>query len=94
MFFHCLFQRNSRRGARPLSECCGCSRVKVCRISGDRSVCGRMASLGVLEPLCPGTLSLDELTAASILSNQPDLPHSLVFSKSSRHIRHRAEKST
>lgn len=87
MFFHCLFRRKNtaQAGARPLSECCGCSRVKVCRISGDRSVCGRMASLGVLpgavlEPLCPGrgrrrrcmvkvnggTLSLDELTAASI----------------------------
>ncbi|MGX9727675.1 MAG: FeoA family protein [Candidatus Electronema sp. VV] len=88
MFFHCLFSKKqaAQAGARPLSECCGCSRVKVCRISGDRSVCGRMASLGVLpgavlEPLCPGrgrrrqcmvkvnggTLSLDALTAASIL---------------------------
>ncbi|MCW5200690.1 ferrous iron transport protein A [Desulfobulbus sp. F4] len=37
---------------------CGCSRVRVCRISGDRSVCGRMASMGLLpgaeiELLCP-----------------------------------------
>ncbi|MCW5206168.1 ferrous iron transport protein A [Desulfobulbus sp. F5] len=45
--------------ARPLSECCICSKVRVCRISGDRLVCGRMASLGVLpgsviELLCPG----------------------------------------
>lgn len=67
MFFHCLFggrkrQRDghaeSQAGARPLSECCGCRRVKVCRISGDRSVCGRMASMGLLpgaemELLCP-----------------------------------------
>ncbi len=88
MFFHCLFSRKqaAQAGARPLSECCGCGRVKVCRISGDRSICGKMASLGVLpgavlEPLCHGqgrrrqcmikinggTLSLDELTAASIL---------------------------
>lgn len=67
MFFHRL--SGSRRksttahqpaaqAAQPLSECRGCSRVKVCRISGDRGVCGRMASLGVLpgavlELLCP-----------------------------------------
>ncbi|XOF32542.1 MAG: FeoA family protein [Candidatus Electrothrix sp. YB6] len=43
---------------RPLSECCGCSRVRVCRISGDRNACGRMACLGILpgtevELLCP-----------------------------------------
>ena len=43
---------------RPLSECCGCSRVRVCRVSGERSDCGRMAALGVLpgtvlELLCP-----------------------------------------
>ncbi|MCI5137362.1 MAG: ferrous iron transport protein A [Candidatus Electrothrix sp. AR1] len=43
---------------RPLSECCSCSRVRVCRVSGDRSDCGRMAALGVLpgtvlELLCP-----------------------------------------
>ena len=94
MFFHCLFgkrrgcgwrkMRSSSFGMRPLSECCGCSRVRVCKVSGDRTVCGRMASLGVLpgtvlEPFCSrrsrhccvvkvngGTLSLDELTAASI----------------------------
>ena len=95
MFFHCLFgkgrgcgwkkMRASSPGMRPLSECCGCRRVRVCKVSGDRTVCGRMASLGVLpgtvlEPFCSrhgrrhcvvkvngGTLSLDELTAASIL---------------------------
>ncbi|MCI5219639.1 MAG: ferrous iron transport protein A [Candidatus Electrothrix sp. LOE2] len=43
---------------RPLSECCGCSRVRVCSVSGDRRDCGRMAALGVLpgtvlELLCP-----------------------------------------
>jgi ferrous iron transport protein A len=68
MFFHCLFGKG--RGCRrkklcaasgeihPLSECCSCRRVKVCKIRGDRAVCGRMASLGVLpgtilELLCP-----------------------------------------
>ena len=44
--------------ARPLSESCGCGKVKVCKISGDRKACARMASLGVLpgsemELLCP-----------------------------------------
>ncbi|MCI5224397.1 MAG: ferrous iron transport protein A [Candidatus Electrothrix sp. AR4] len=38
--------------AQPLSECCGCNRVRVCKVSGDRSVCGRMANMGVL----PGTV--------------------------------------
>ncbi|MCI5121145.1 MAG: ferrous iron transport protein A [Candidatus Electrothrix sp. AUS4] len=45
-------------GVLPLSECCGCSRVRVCKISGDRSACGRIAAMGVLpgtvlELLCP-----------------------------------------
>jgi Fe2+ transport system protein FeoA len=45
--------------ARPLSESCGCGRVKVCKISGDRRECARMAHLGVLpgsemELICPG----------------------------------------
>ncbi|WPD23706.1 MAG: FeoA family protein [Candidatus Electrothrix scaldis] len=45
-------------GVRPLSECCGCSRVRVCKIGGDRSACGRIAAMGVLpgtvlELLCP-----------------------------------------
>ncbi|WP_417912074.1 FeoA family protein [Candidatus Electronema sp. TJ] len=65
MIFHCLFGRRQRQhgqaaeeDVRPLSQCCCGCRVKVCRISGDRSVCGRMASLGVLpgavlELLCP-----------------------------------------
>jgi len=44
--------------ARPLSESCGCGKVKVCKISGDRKSCARMANLGVLpgsemELLCP-----------------------------------------
>ncbi len=45
--------------ALPLSRSCGCGKVKVCKISGDRRQCGRMASLGVLpgskmELLCAG----------------------------------------
>ncbi len=65
MIFPCLFGRRRRRRCqaaaeevRPLSQCCCGCRVQVCRISGDRSLCGRMASLGVLpgavlELLCP-----------------------------------------
>ena len=45
--------------ARPLSQSCGCGKVKVCKISGDRRECAKMASLGLLpgsemELLCPG----------------------------------------
>ncbi len=44
--------------ARPLSRSCGAGRVRVCKISGDRRECARMANLGVLpgsemELLCP-----------------------------------------
>ncbi|MCI5113898.1 MAG: ferrous iron transport protein A [Candidatus Electrothrix sp. AW2] len=56
----CIKQRGSQSPdeIRPLSEHCGCSRVRVCKVSGDRHTCGRMASLGVLpgtvlELLCP-----------------------------------------
>jgi Fe2+ transport system protein FeoA len=45
--------------ATPLSLACGRERLKVCRISGDRKLCARMAQLGVLpgseiEMICPG----------------------------------------
>ncbi|MCI5161129.1 MAG: ferrous iron transport protein A [Candidatus Electrothrix sp. AX5] len=63
IFSCCLRSKKQRRvqypeEIRPLSECCRCSRVRVCKVSGDRSACGRMASLGVLpgtvlELLCP-----------------------------------------
>ncbi|WP_446010163.1 FeoA family protein [Candidatus Electrothrix sp.] len=62
--FSCCLRRIKKRceqpldEIRPLSECCACSRVRVCKVSGDRTACGRMASLGVLpgtvlELLCP-----------------------------------------
>ena len=43
---------------RPLSKSCGCGKVKICKISGDRKDCAKMANLGVLpgsemELLCP-----------------------------------------
>ena len=45
-------------GARPLSKSCGCGRVKVCKVRGNRKDCAKMASLGVLpgsemELICP-----------------------------------------
>ncbi len=42
----------------PLSENCQAGKLKICKITGDRKLCARMASLGVLpgaeaELLCP-----------------------------------------
>jgi ferrous iron transport protein A len=42
----------------PLSENCRAGKVKICKVTGDRQLCARMASLGVLpgeeaELLCP-----------------------------------------
>lgn len=44
--------------AKPLSKVCGCEKFKVCKVSGDRKLCARMAQLGVLpgsviELICP-----------------------------------------
>lgn len=49
-------QRNKHKG--PLSENCQTGKVKICKITGDRKLCARMASLGVrpgqeAELLCP-----------------------------------------
>jgi len=43
----------------PLTNACGCAKVKICKISGDRKMCARMAQLGFLpgseiELVCPG----------------------------------------
>ena len=51
-------RRNGTKNAQPLSKMCGCDRFKVCKISGDRKLCARMAQLGVLpgseiELICP-----------------------------------------
>ena len=42
----------------PLSENCQAGKVKICKVTGDRKSCARMASLGVIpgeeaELLCP-----------------------------------------
>lgn len=43
----------------PLSTACGCDKVRICKINGDRKMCARMAQLGFLpgselELVCPG----------------------------------------
>jgi len=50
--------RNVPVDATPLSKAGGCNRLRVCRVSGDRKLCARMAQLGVLpgseiELVCP-----------------------------------------
>jgi len=56
----CGMQDNTKNAtATPLSSACGRDRFKVCKISGDRKICARMAQLGVLpgseiELVCPG----------------------------------------
>lgn len=42
----------------PLSENCQAGKIKICKVTGDRKLCARMASLGVLpgeeaELICP-----------------------------------------
>ena len=43
----------------PLTRTCGCEKVRICKINGDRKMCARMAQLGFLpgseiEIVCPG----------------------------------------
>jgi Fe2+ transport system protein FeoA len=60
-----LCRRNKQCGeqahqaATPLSESCCSSRMRVCAVTGDRQICARMATLGILpgselELLCKG----------------------------------------
>ena len=46
-FGHC----NRGQGIRPLSQHGGCGKVKICKVTGDRRLCARMAAMG----LYPGT---------------------------------------
>ena len=57
----------------PLSESCRSGRLKICKITGDRKLCARMASLGVypgeeVELLCPenGSQCLLKLQGATL----------------------------
>ena len=45
--------------AAPLSKRGGSGRIKICKVTGDRSICGRMAAMGVYpgveaDIICPG----------------------------------------
>jgi len=55
---NCAKQTPCPKHVAPLSESCRSGRLKICKITGDRKLCARMASLGVypgeeVELLCP-----------------------------------------
>ncbi|NOQ45972.1 MAG: hypothetical protein GQ559_04765 [Desulfobulbaceae bacterium] len=73
-----LNKGRQQKGAHPLSKSCCNGRVKVCKISGDRTVCARMASLGVLpgselELLCPahGRQCMVKVNGGTISLDEP-----------------------
>ncbi len=54
----CTESKHCSQTHRPLSESCHPGKVKICKITGDRKLCARMASLGVrpgeeAELICP-----------------------------------------
>ncbi|MEN8190785.1 MAG: ferrous iron transport protein A [Thermodesulfobacteriota bacterium] len=54
----CLGRKENCNGIEPLSETFRSGKVKICKVTGDRKLCSRMASLGVLpgheaEIICP-----------------------------------------
>ncbi len=54
----CTFGKNCPNVTGPLSETCHTGKVKICKVTGDRKLCARMASLGVMpgqeaELICP-----------------------------------------
>jgi Fe2+ transport system protein FeoA len=66
-------QSPCRKHVTPLSESCRSGRLKICKITGDRKLCARMASLGVYpgeeaELLCPenGSQCLLKLQGATL----------------------------
>ena len=44
---NCLHRRRCSEGVTSLSDRAGSGRIKVCKITGDRKTCARMASMGV-----------------------------------------------
>lgn len=44
---NCFGKRRCKKIAAPLSETGYCGKVKVCKVTGDRKICARMASLGL-----------------------------------------------
>ena len=84
--------RNRERGQgttdapRPLSETCHLGPVKVCKVTGDRRLCARMAALGVLpgqevELVCPrqdGGQCLLKVHGSTLSLDQASLENILV----------------
>ncbi len=70
---NCVKQPPDPKQVAPLSESCRSGRLKICKITGDRKLCARMASLGVypgevVELLCPenGSQCLLKLQGATL----------------------------
>lgn len=70
---HSAQQSGCGKHLTPLSETCRSGRLKICKITGDRKLCARMASLGVYpgeeaELLCPenGSQCLLKLQGATL----------------------------
>ncbi len=54
----CWAEEKCQRRVKPLSHTCQPGRIKICRVTGDRKLCARMASMGVYpgieaELICP-----------------------------------------
>lgn len=70
---NCVKKSDCPKQVSPLSESCRSGRLKICKITGDRKHCARMASLGFypgeeLELLCPenGSQCLLKLQGATL----------------------------
>ena len=70
---NCVKQPPCTKQVAPLSESCRSGRLKICKVTGDRKLCARMASLGVypgeeVELLCPenGSQCLLKLQGATL----------------------------
>jgi ferrous iron transport protein A len=57
-FKKCFRHRQCDESIKPLSHLCRAGKVKICKLTGDRSLCARMAAMGLYpgteaELLCP-----------------------------------------
>ncbi len=80
-----LKQIQEIENAKPLSETCWTGKVKVCKISGNRKSCARMAQLGVLpgcelELICPcqGQHCMVKINGGTISLDTPSAENILV----------------
>ncbi len=70
---NCVRQPYCPKQIAPLSDSCRSGRIKICKVTGDRKLCARMASLGVypgeeVELICPenGSQCLLKLQGATL----------------------------